>query len=61
VTIIGVLMIYTGRCLRQHKHYIFCLVMAALMCTNAPLGTILGVFTFIVLLRPEVQAKFGRV
>ncbi len=61
VAIIGGLVIYTGRCLKQHKHYMFCLIMAALMCTNAPLGTALGVFTFIVLLKPEVQAKFGRI
>ena len=44
--------------LKRRKHYVFCLVMAGLSCMWVPFGTALGVFTFIVLLRPEVKAKF---
>lgn len=33
-------------------------VVAALLCLNVPLGTALGVFTFIVLSRPSVAALF---
>jgi hypothetical protein len=45
---------HLGRC----RHYIFCMVMAALACLFHPFGTILGVFTFIVLLRPSVKRLF---
>lgn len=47
-----------GRFLQQQRHYIFCMVVAALLCTNAPLGTTLGVFTIIVLVRPSVKTLF---
>jgi hypothetical protein len=49
-----------GRRLAQRRHWTFCLVMAgvvAAMCM--PLGTILGVFTIIVLMRPAVREAFG--
>jgi MFS family permease len=48
-----------GRFLKRRRHYIFCLVMAGLSCMWMPFGTVLGVFTFIVLLRPEVKAMFA--
>ena len=35
------------------------LVVAALECLAFPLGTVLGVFTLIVLVRPEVKQLFG--
>lgn len=70
-TVIAVLMIlfglayaaclaYAGHSLAQRKNYIFCLVVAAVSCLFAPLGTVLGVFTIIVLLRNSVAASFGR-
>ena len=37
-----------------------CIVMAALACLSMPFGTVLGVFTIIVLARPSVQALFSR-
>lgn len=48
-----------GRCLQRRRRYTFCLVMAALACIFVPFGTVLGVFSFIVLTRPEVRASFG--
>jgi hypothetical protein len=51
-------LILAGRFLKHRKHYVFCLVMAGLSCMWVPFGTALGVFTFIVLLRPEVKALF---
>jgi hypothetical protein len=39
-------------------HYIFCLVIAAVECIFMPFGTVLGVFTIIVLQRPTVKAMF---
>lgn len=50
---------YAGTCLRQERAYIFCLVMAALLCAFMPFGTVLGVFSLIVLLRPSVRQLFG--
>jgi hypothetical protein len=51
---------FAGRFLARRKHYLFCLVVAgvtAVMCM--PFGTILGVFTIIVLMRPSVKEAFG--
>jgi hypothetical protein len=52
--------ILSGRFLMKRTHYLFCLIIAAIICTNMPLGTVLGVFTIIVLMRPEVKAMFQR-
>lgn len=52
------LLAWAGRCLLRHKAYTFCLVMAAIACLFMPFGTILGVFTIIVLIRPTVKALF---
>jgi hypothetical protein len=51
-------LIYAGRCLAQQKHYMFCFVMACLSCLQVPLGTLLGVFTLVVLSRPSVKDLF---
>lgn len=50
---------YAGRCLAQHRRYTLCLVKAALSCMLMPFGTILGIFTLIVLMRPPVKAAFA--
>jgi hypothetical protein len=47
-----------GWCLRRRKWRPFCMVVAGLACLFQPLGTALGIFTFIVLLRPRVRAAF---
>ncbi|MGD2116210.1 MAG: hypothetical protein PVG07_14240 [Acidobacteriota bacterium] len=47
-----------GRFLAQQRRYTFCMVMAAVSCIFVPIGTVLGVFTLLVLLRPAVQAEF---
>jgi hypothetical protein len=49
-----------GLFLAQKKHYLFCFVIAGVECTFTPLGTVLGVFTMLVLLRPSVQVLFGQ-
>lgn len=49
---------YAGRCLAQRRRYTLCLVVAALACMMMPFGTVLGVFTLIVLLRPTVKPLF---
>ena len=37
----------------------YCLVVAAVECIFMPFGTVLGVFTIIVLMRPGVKERFG--
>jgi hypothetical protein len=47
-----------GRFLARRKHHLFCLVVAGVECLFFPFGTVLGVFTIIVLMRPSVQQAF---
>ena len=47
-----------GRFLARRRRYTFCMVMAAVSCIFVPVGTVLGVFTLLVLLRPAVQEAF---
>ncbi len=47
-----------GRFLARRQHYVYCLVMAAIGCLSMPFGTVLGVFTIIVLMRPSVREQF---
>jgi hypothetical protein len=48
-----------GRNLQARRSRLFCQVVAGFECLFVPFGTILGVFTLIVLSRPSVAAKFG--
>ncbi|TDB28316.1 hypothetical protein ATCM_11960 [Stenotrophomonas sp. ATCM1_4] len=52
-------MVYAGRCLAQRRRHTLCLVVAGISCMMMPFGTVLGVFTLIVLLRPQVKAAFA--
>jgi hypothetical protein len=54
----AVLLVVAGRSLVEHRRYMLCMVMAAISCAFAPVGTVLGVFTLIVLVRPSVKALF---
>ena len=56
----GILTIVSGRCLHRRRSRVFSLVMAGVNCLSVPIGTTLGVFTFIVLLRPSVQALYDQ-
>jgi hypothetical protein len=57
---VAISLFLAGYFLRRRRHYVFCLVTAGLACTFQPFGIMLGVFTFIVLLRPSVKQLFGR-
>ena len=50
--------IIAGRSLARRVHYFFCMVMAAIECIFMPFGTVLGVFTIVVLVRPSVKEMF---
>jgi len=52
------LMVYAGRCIARRRRHLLCLVVAGLSCVMMPLGTVLGVFTLVVLTRPRVRALF---
>lgn len=58
---LGALTAFAGKCITARKNYIYILVIAGINCAFImPLGTALGVFTFVVLLRPTVKAMFPR-
>ena len=54
----AVCVILTGRYIAKRHHYIFCLVIASLNCLFMPFGTVLGVFTIVILMRPSVKELF---
>ena len=56
---LAVLLIVAGRFLAKRRHRTFCVVVAAIACLFMPFGTILGVFTIVVLMRESVQALFA--
>jgi hypothetical protein len=55
---LAALKLRTGMCLKSHKSRTFCMVIAAISCLEVPYGTVLGVFTFLVLERPTVARLF---
>jgi hypothetical protein len=54
-------LVLAGYWLAKRRHYWFCFVISCLACAFQPFGTVLGVFTIIVLLRPSVKELFGLV
>ena len=57
---LAILIAYAGRGLQTRRRYTYCLVMAGVECIFMPFGTVLGVFTIIVLMRDSVKELFGR-
>jgi len=57
---LAICLFIAGRCLKRRRRYLFCLVVAGAACVFQPIGLLLGVFTFIVLLRPSVKSLFGQ-
>jgi len=55
---LAICLIIAGCNLAKRRRYMFCLVMAAIACIFMPFGTVLGVFTIIVLMRPSVKELF---
>jgi hypothetical protein len=51
---------FAARCLSRRTAYVFCFAIAVLNCLFIPYGTVLGIFTIIVLVRPSVKAIFER-
>lgn len=57
---IAVISLLAGRFLKQRRYRTFVFVVAGINCLNAPIGTALGVFTFIVLSRDSVKEAFEK-
>ena len=56
--IFAALVATAGRFLAKRKHHTFCLVMGGVECIFIPFGTVLGVFTIVVLIRESVKNLF---
>jgi len=55
----GICILIAGRSLALRKRYSFALVMACIECLFVPFGTILGIFTIVVLSRASVKTLFS--
>lgn len=55
---LAVLKFAAARCLARRRRRGFCVAIACLCCVFPPIGTVLGVFTLVVLSRPSVKALF---
>jgi cytochrome bd-type quinol oxidase subunit 2 len=55
---LGLLILKTGRNLSKRDNYTFCFVISCIICIFMPLGTILGIFSIIVLTRESVKGLF---
>lgn len=56
---LAICLIVSGKRLGRRTNYKFCFVIACISCLLTPHGTVLGVFTIIVLVRPTVKELFG--
>lgn len=57
---LAVCVVIAARKLRSRRNRIFCMVVAAIECTFTPFGTVLGVFTIIVLNKNSVKQVFAQ-
>ena len=55
---LGAMTAYAGRCIKRREKYLLCFILACVNCLHMPLGTILGIFTLIVLSRDSVKQLF---
>ena len=56
---LAICLIVSGRRLARRINYKFCFVIACISCAFSPFGTVLGIFTIIVLVRPAVKELFA--
>jgi hypothetical protein len=60
VWIMGCLTAYAGRCIQRRRNKLLIFVMAGLNCLFVPYGTLLGIFTFIILGSPAAAQEFSQ-
>jgi len=56
----SIAMIISGRFISKRKNYMYSFVVGCVECIFLPLGTVLGVFTIIVLSRESVKTLYGQ-
>ena len=56
----AILNLVVARSLAKRKRHLFCMIVSGVNCLSAPVGTLLGVFTLIVLFRDSVKPMFGK-
>ena len=56
---VGILNIFSGRNIRQRRGKILTMVLAGLNCFSVPFGTILGVFTLVILSQEDVAREYS--
>jgi hypothetical protein len=56
----GICLIISGIFLKRRRYFMFSFVIAGIACAQVPFGTLLGVFTIVVLSRPSVKVLYGR-
>lgn len=56
---LAVAVFYAGRCLARRRRHLYCLVVGGVQCIFMPVGTVLGIFTILVLMKPEVKDLFA--
>lgn len=54
----GAVLAYVGRCLAHRRRRKLCMIFSIFNLIDLPLGTILSVFTILVLRRPTIQTAF---
>jgi hypothetical protein len=54
----SLLTLLAGRSIAKRRRYVLVMISAGMNCLFMPIGTVLGIFTFIVMLRPSVKAQF---
>ena len=57
--VLATCVILAGRFLSLRRHYTYCFVIACIQCLFIPFGTVLGVFTIIVLIREPAKESFS--
>lgn len=57
--VMAALTVVSGRMISRRTHRLFSVVIAAILCAFVPFGTILGVFTIIVLSRDSVRHLYA--
>jgi hypothetical protein len=57
---LAILILLAGRFIARRTRYTYCFVVACVECIFMPVGTVLGVFSILVLNRPTVKALFSK-
>ncbi|MBV8781724.1 MAG: hypothetical protein JO353_10035 [Phycisphaerae bacterium] len=58
---LAILTMISGLFIRRRRNRLFSLIVAGIDCLWFPFGTVLGVFTFIVLLRDSVRSSYSSI